>query len=72
MRLSYLTVNLVHGSLCKCDLNAKYNNASNCVECVLFSFFSSLVSIGLGLSACYFVFQLSFVFLDWILFLELY
>ena len=71
MRLSYLTVTLVHGSLCKCDLNVKYNNASNCGECVLFSFFSS-VSSGFGLSVCYFVFQLSLMFLNWILFLELY
>ena len=44
MRLSYLTVNLVCGSLCKCDLNVKYNNAGSCGECVLFSFFSSSVS----------------------------
>ena len=51
-RLSYLTVNLVRGSLCKCDLNAKYNNAGNCGECVLFSFFSSLVSTGFGLFVC--------------------
>ena len=67
-----MTFNLVHGSSCKCDLNAKYNNASNCGECILLSFLSSLVSIGLGLSVCYFIFQLSLVFLDWILFLELY
>ena len=72
MRLSYLTVNLVCGSLCKCDLNAKYNNAGDCGECVLFSFFSSLVSTGFGLSVCYFIFQLSLMFLNWILFLELY
>ena len=44
MRLSYLTVNLIRGSLCKCDLNAKYNDAGNGGECVLFSFFFSLVS----------------------------
>ena len=44
MRLSYLTVNLIPGSLCKCDLNAKYNDAGNCGECILFSFFLSLVS----------------------------
>ena len=39
MRLSYLTVNLMHGSLCKCDLNAKYNGVNDCGECVLISFF---------------------------------
>ena len=72
MRLSYLTVNLIRGSLCECDLNAKYNNASSCGECVLFSFFSSSVSTGFGLSVCYFIFQLSLMFFNWILFLELY
>ena len=40
---------LVCGSLCKCDLNTKYNNARNCGECVLFSFFSSLISPGFWL-----------------------
>ena len=49
-RLSYLTVNLIHGRLCKCDLNVKYNDAGNCGECVLFSFFFSLVSTVFGLS----------------------
>ena len=44
MRLSYLKVSLVRGSLCKFDLNVKYNNAGNCGECVSFSFFFSLVS----------------------------
>ena len=47
MRLSYLTVILIRGSLYKCDLNAKYNDAGNFKvfgECVLFSFFFSLVS----------------------------
>ena len=39
-----MTVNLIRGSLCKCNLNAKYNDAGNCGECVLFSFFFSLVS----------------------------
>ena len=39
-----MTVNLIRGSLCECDLNAKYNNAGNCGECILFSFFFSLVS----------------------------
>ena len=39
-----MMVNLIHGSLCKCDLNAKYNDAGNCGECILFSFFFSLVS----------------------------
>ena len=48
MRLSYLTVNLICGSLCKCDLNAKNNDAGE--ECVLFSFFFSLVSTVFGLS----------------------
>ena len=38
----------------------------------LFSFFSSFVSTGFGLTVCYFDFQLSLVFLNWILFLELY
>ena len=55
-------VNLVRGSLCKCDLNAKYNNASNCGECVLFSFFSSSVSTGFGLSVCYFIWSLVVLF----------
>ena len=27
-----MMVNLIHGSLCKCDLNAKYNDAGNCGE----------------------------------------
>ena len=72
MRLSYLTVNLICGSLCECDLNAKYNNASYCGECVLFSFFSSSVSTGFGLSVHCFIFQLSLAFFSWILFLELY
>ena len=47
MRLSYLTVILIHGSLYKCDLNVKYNDAGNFEmfgEYVLFSFFFSLVS----------------------------
>ena len=44
MRLSYLTVNLIRGSLCKYDLNVKYNDAGNCGERVLYSFFFSLVS----------------------------
>ena len=57
-------VNQIHGSLCECHLNVKYNNASSCGECVLFSFFSSSVSTGFGLSVCYFVFQLSLVFLN--------
>ena len=30
-----MTVNLIRGSLCKCDLNAKYNDAGNCGECIL-------------------------------------
>ena len=38
----------------------------------LFPFFSSYVSTGFDLYVCYFVFQLSLVFLHWILFLELY
>ena len=25
-----MTVNLICGSLCKCDLNVKYNDAGNC------------------------------------------
>ena len=52
MRLSYLTVSLVHGSLCKCNLNAKYNDAGNCGECVLFSFFFPWLVLFL---ACLFV-----------------
>ena len=72
MRLSYLTVSLVHGSLCKCDLNAKYNNAGNCGECVLFSFFFSLVSTVLGLS-CLLLRFLTLSHAPWLaLFLELY
>ena len=34
----------------------------------LFSFFPSSVSTGFGLSVCCFIFQLSLMFLDWILF----
>ena len=34
-----MMVNLMHGSLYKCDLNAKYNDVDNCGQCVLFSFF---------------------------------
>ena len=51
MRLSYLTVNLMRGSLCKCDLNVKYNDVDNCGECILFSFFFFLVSTVFGLSS---------------------
>ena len=65
-------VSLVRGSLCKCNLNAKYNDAGDCGECVLFSFFFSLVSTDFGLSVCYFFFQLRLMLLDWVLFLELY
>ena len=43
----------------KCNLNAKYNNASICGECVLFSFFSSSVSTGSVLFVCCFVSKLS-------------
>ena len=53
MRLSYLTVNLICGSLCKCDLNAKYNDAGNCGEC-MFCFLSSFPWLVLFL-ACLFV-----------------
>ena len=44
-------VNLMRGSSCKCDLNAKYNDVDNCGECILFlsSFF--LVSTVFGLSS---------------------
>ena len=35
---------------------------------LLFSFFSSFVSTGFGLSVCYIVFQLCHMFLDWIFF----
>ena len=51
MRLSYLTVNLMRGSLCKCDLNVKYNDVDNCGECVLFSFFFFLGQYCFGSSS---------------------
>ena len=66
MRLSYLTVNLVHGSLCKCDLNAKYNNTGNCGECALFSFIFSLVRAVSGLSICCFIFRLCLMLFGWL------
>ena len=53
MRLSYLTVNLIRGSLYKCDLNAKYNDADNFGECILFSFLPFLGQY--CFSACLFV-----------------
>ena len=75
MRLSYLTVILIRGSLYKCDLNAKYNDAGNFElfgECVSFSFFFSLVSTVFRLV----FFVASFSYLScapWlVLFLELY
>ena len=61
-----MTVNLIRGSLCKGDLNAKYNDAGNCGECVLFSFFFSSVSTVFGLSVCYFVFELCLMLLGWL------
>ena len=55
MRLSYLTFSFVCGSLCKCHLNENYNNVGNCGECVLFSFFFSLVRAVFGLNVSNFV-----------------
>ena len=61
-----MTVNLIRGSLCKCDLNAKCHDAGNCGEYVLFSFFFSSVSTVFGLSVCYFVFQRCLMLLGWL------
>ena len=65
-------VNLIHGSLCKCDLNAKYNDVDNCGECVLFSFFFSLVSTVFQL-VCLLLHFPTLFHAPWLaLFLELY
>ena len=72
MRLSYLTVNLICGSLYNAILMRSTIMLVVVGNVFLFSFFSSYVSTGFGLSVCYFVFQLSLMFLNWILFLELY
>ena len=68
MRLSYSMVILIRGSLYKCDLNVKYKDAGNFVisgECVLFSFFFSLVSTVFWLVFLLLCFLTCLVFLGW-------